>query len=149
MTAVAADEFRVALASRNVTDSVRREEADERMPDFEADRLALQKGMAARARVFNETVTLCHTVDVMAEKAARVTHLLVKCCAPDKSILPGVKDQRVSTPDADVFVMSLPVRQGHIRVMTEEAGERVADTGDRPILRQIVASAAALPAVTV
>ena len=149
MTALTADEFRVASASRYVTDSVRREEADERMPDFEADRLALQKGMAAEARVFNETITLSHTVDVMAEKAARVTHLLVKCCALGKSIVPGVKEQRVPTPDADVFVMSLAVRQGHIRVMTEEAGERVADTGDRPILRQIVASAAALPAVTV
>ena len=145
MPAIAADELGVAGARGDVAETVRREEADEGVPNLPADELVFQKRMSAEAGVFDEPVAFGDGMHVMAEQTARVAHFLVERLALREPVVTGVEHEGMSAPDADILMMSLPRREPYVGVVAKEAGKRVADAGQGPVFCQVSAAAPASP----
>lgn len=99
--------------------------------------------MSAVARGTDEPIPGCHRLDAVAEESARVPDLLGKSLAIGKAIVPCRIDERMSAPDAHLLVHPAPIRQADVCVVTQETGQRVADVRERPVLDEILRSAAA------
>jgi hypothetical protein len=143
MPAIAAHVLRIAAAPADEADTVRGEEADQRMAHLWSDVGVLEERMAAEAGVFNEAIAPGDPVDAVAEQAAGVADLLIEDVAVRERVGRRREDERVPAPHAHVLVMPVAPGEQHVGVVPQEARERVPDTRDAAVLRQVRRAAAA------
>lgn len=143
MPAIVAHVFRIAAAPADEADTVRGEEAEQRMTHLWSDVVVLEERMAAEAGVFNEAIARGDLVDAVAEQAAGVADFLVEDVAVRERIRRRREDERMSAPYADVLVMSVTPGEQYVSVMTQEARQRVPDVRERAVLCQVWCAAAA------
>jgi hypothetical protein len=124
---------------------MRREEADQRMSNFRADPLVLQKRMPAETGVLQEAVAWGHLVHPVAKEAACIAHLLVEAVATGEGVDIRPKDERVTAPDTHVLVMAVPFGKSDVCVMAQEARQRMPDPRQCAVFSKIVSTAAAYP----
>ena len=143
MAAVVADVFGITLPARQEANAVGREEADQRMADRAGVGLLFEETVTAVTGVLDETVPHSDGTDTMPEQPACVSNFLGEARAGGESIRAGWENQRVTAPDADVFVNAVAVGQAHICVMDEKTGQGMAHVCPGPVFTQILGAAAA------
>ena len=136
--AIATHVLGIAAAAGHESDPVRREEADQRMPDFPRHLPGLEERVPAEARALDEAVALRHLMDAVAEQAATIADFLGESPAFGEGVRRGGEHQRMAAPDAHILVVPCPVPKAFIGVVAQEARQRVPDACERAVFAQVV-----------
>ena len=145
MSAVLAHVLGISLAAREITDPMGGKEANERMANLAGAARGLQETVAAVARVLDEAVARGDCRDAVAEKTAGVADFLREPLAARKLVGSGWEDEGMPATHAHVLVHAVSIRQTHVSVMPEEAGQRMADVGGRAGLLEVLGAASTSP----
>lgn len=90
---------------------------------------SFQEAVPAFTGVFGKTSSLGHGMNSMTEQIAEIAHALAeKCFVGERIVLQG-KKERVSTLHTDVFTMTAPLSGPDVAVPSDEARDRVTDSG--------------------
>jgi hypothetical protein len=143
MAAVAAHIFCEAGAARDESNPVPEQHAVHRMMHLPEGAFGPQERVPAKARVLEQAVPSGDALDLMPEQAAEIADLLAELRLGGIRIAIRTQEQRMPALHADVFVAPVAIREPSIRVMAQEAGERVADARVAAVFREVCGSAAA------
>jgi hypothetical protein len=128
-----------------------KEEADQRMANDRFAVAMLDERMPAVTCVFHPPVARCHYVDVMSKQTAEIPHALVEASARVVRIRAERKEERMATADARVLGVAIAHADPFVRVVPEEARQRVPDADDAVVVAQArsCATCAGAPVVAV
>ncbi|MGB2713307.1 MAG: hypothetical protein WBC51_03950 [Vicinamibacterales bacterium] len=119
------------------------------MADLSGLRLVFQEAVAAVASEFDQPIPLDHLLDAVTEEPAQVANFLGKSFACGELIRTLWEHQGMTAAHADVLMNAVTIRQTDIRVMTQEAGERMPHMGSRAVLLEICLTTPAMAGLLV
>jgi hypothetical protein len=143
MTAVVTDIFRIARSSREKADAVGGEEADERVADLSQRSFVFQEAVPAVTGEFGQPIPLDDRFHPMTEQPAQIADLFRESFALRKRVGTGGEQEGMTTANTDVLVNAVSIRQGDVGVMSQKAGQGMTHVCARPVLREVMLTAAA------
>jgi hypothetical protein len=97
------------------------------MPNHGELLFGLQEGMAAETGVLDEPVTPSHAMHAMTEEAAEIPYFLGEERLFRVGVAGGREHQRMAASHTDILVVPIAIHQPPVRVVAEEARQRVPD----------------------
>src|SRR5687768_12394014 len=138
MPAVSTHELRVASPARHEADAMPAAHADGWMRDVQLFiALRLQERMAAVARELPESVAIHDRMHPMPEETTEVANLLVEDRRFGVGIVVSVEEERVAAIHAGVLAMAISLDYFGVRMVAEEARQRVPNVSEGSVLGQV------------
>lgn len=124
---------------------MRPQNAGEGVTDDRRTGLRLEERVSAAAGALDEPVSPCHLVHTVPEQSTGVPNALGEDASASERIRVPRKEERMAAADADVLAHAVTLGQQPVRVVTQEAAQRVPNVRRPAVGVQVGHAASALP----